>query len=301
LVDFGLAKHESDIEARLEHSKVGSQRYMAPEIRTIGQYSCSVDVYSFGKLAEELLKATVGEDQDAAMREDANHMVQAALILDPFVRPCFEQLREMAFFLPLSVPIEEINKPQHLRLSNIPIDQSDCDGPTVIFLSIYKKCCAAKEILTLGWIMIDKSENLLAYWLFRVYEKRINACERETKWNLAQHKDSGLEALLKETKIMAKEAEVAIKKAKSCLPATDLLLLDHHSPGQMDTIFSKLLHNEIYVLAIELNWHNEALQLLKIAEEECPNEREEVLVWRRRMNEYLIWKVTNPSISTANY
>lgn len=309
LVDFGLAKYESDIEARLEHSKVGSPRYMAPEIRIIGQYNCSVDVYSFGKLAEELLKATVVEDQDAAMRENANHMVQAALTFDPFLRPCFEQLSEMAFFLPLFVPIE-INEPQHLRLSNIPIDQSDCDGPSVIFLSIYKKCCAAKEIRTLGWTMIDKCKNLLAYWLFRVYQKRINAYERETQWNLAKHTDSGLEALLKETKDRAKEAEADIKDAESRLIATNIPLLDHHSPRQMDTINSELLHYEAFSLAEQLDWYSEvlqqlkiadeALQLLKIAEEECPNEREEVLVWRRRMIEYLEGVGKEPRISMAN-
>lgn len=284
LVDFGLAKYESDIEGKLEHSKVGSPRYMAPEIQATGRYSCNVDVYSFGKLAEEMVNVAIWE-QD--VREYADLMVQSALIRNPFERPSFEQIRQMPFFLPISVPIE-INMQQHFSVSTIPIDQSDCDGDTAIFLSIYIKCCTAKEIWTLGWIMLDKGLIPLGYWLFWVYSNRIKACGRETKLKLAEHKDSGLEALLKETQIMAQEAENAIKDAESRITASDFPFLDQYFPVQTENSCTEWLYYEAYLLATVFNMRSEALQLLKLLEEELPYEKTVISTWKREMKKYLL-------------
>ena len=286
LIDFGLAKHESDIEAKLEHTKVGSPRYVAPEILATGRYNCNVDVYSFGKLAEELSRATLWEEQEAAMREDLDKIVQSALTPDPFARPSFEQLRQMAFFLLLPVPIK-LNEPRHLLLSNIPIDQSNCDGPTAIYSSIRKKYCADREIWTLGLTMKDKSQIYPAHWLFQVYAKRMIACGWETSWHLAKHNDSGLEALLRKIEKKVEKAKAAIKDAESLLKPSDF-------PHQ-----SYAINNEAFVI-VHLNMPKEALQLLTIAEEEYSDERGEVWAWRRSMIEYLEKWMTTPRISTAN-
>ena len=119
LADFGLTRILRN-ESFLLQSRVGSPMYMAPEIINGQPADGRVDVWSFGVLANFMMRGPLfngvcnnSELIDAqkqaqatiatsSLPSDAKELLSAALTYDPQYRPWFDDLRKCSFFAGIS-------------------------------------------------------------------------------------------------------------------------------------------------------------------------------------------------------